>query len=131
MRHIPLIALAVGALILLIPHPALAVTTGTGSGDIFKGFGVNLPISIDGVINFLTGPCAFVAFFHSLHAATEKIQQHQHSLAHVATTGLGTVGSGLIIGGGGLAWNMFHKANGNINGVLLPHIVQHIAHHVK
>lgn len=113
----------------IVAATTAAASASTGSGtsapDLFAALGfTNGHIDLGAIVQNITGPLAFMYFAGHVMHAVEKAKQAQWHLHEMATSGIGAAFSGVLLGGGTLAWNYFHPTASGALAVAqtaLPH----------
>lgn len=118
-RNLVRFATAFSAIVAVSTAAASASTGGgTSAPDLFGALGfTNGHIDLGAVVQNITGPLAFMYFAGHVMHAVEKAKQAQWHLHEMATSGIGAAFSGVLLGGGTLAWNYFHPAASGAVGV--------------
>lgn len=123
------------ATILALTTAAAAASTGGGginAPDLMGTLGFSQAhLNLGSIIQNITGPIAFLYFAGNVMHAVEKAKQSQFNWHEMLTSGMGATFSGVMLGGGTLAWNYFHPGTSGALAVAhsaLPAVLRSLGH---
>jgi hypothetical protein len=87
----------------------------------------NAHLNLGAIIQNIAGPIAFLYFAGNVFHAVEKAKQSQFNWHEMLTSGMGAAFSGVLLGGGYVAWSTLHPPASGAIGVshaMLPAVLR-------